>query len=215
MQQERAVRTRQALIHSAAESFEQHGYARARLAGISTHAGVSLGALHFHFENKSAVASAVEMAAATSLRRAAWAAQRPGMNALQRLVQISHALADRLHHDVVARAGLRLSSDPGRSSQVDLRREWQVCVRQLLARAREEDLLAEHVDPTAALATILAATTGFGLLGRKDARWVSPPSLTGFWQLVIPCLAAPALGQAVTVTPNGAAAEPGFLAATA
>ncbi|MGW1223275.1 TetR family transcriptional regulator, partial [Streptomyces californicus] len=45
--QERAARTRQALIRSAAAVFEQHGYAQARLAQISSGAGVSTGALHF------------------------------------------------------------------------------------------------------------------------------------------------------------------------
>ncbi|NEE26311.1 TetR family transcriptional regulator, partial [Streptomyces sp. SID7982] len=57
--QERATRTRQALIRSAAVVFEQHGYAQARLVLISSGAGVSTGALHFHFENKAAVAEAV------------------------------------------------------------------------------------------------------------------------------------------------------------
>ncbi len=55
--QERAERTRRALIKSAAAVFEEYGYAQARLALISTGAGVSTGALHFHFENKAAVAA--------------------------------------------------------------------------------------------------------------------------------------------------------------
>ncbi|MFE6134365.1 TetR family transcriptional regulator, partial [Streptomyces sp. NPDC056437] len=59
-QQERAVRTRRALVHSAAEAFQQHGYVQARLAQISADAGVSPGALHFHFENKAALARAVQ-----------------------------------------------------------------------------------------------------------------------------------------------------------
>ncbi|MET9361581.1 ScbR family autoregulator-binding transcription factor [Streptomyces sp. NPDC006632] len=218
MKQERAVRTRQSLIRSAAESFERHGYVQARLADISTNAGVSLGALHFHFENKAAVAAAVETTAAASLRRAGRLAQRPGMNALQRLTRTSQALADQLHRDVVSRAGLRLSGDTARLSRVDLRQEWQACVRQLLTEARDERLLVEHVDLTAMVATIVAATTGFGLLGRKDPRWVSPASLAGFWRLVMPCLAAPApaqaLGEVVAIGARAGAPEHDFLAAT-
>lgn len=56
--QDRAVRTRLALIRSAAEQFEARGYVRASLAEISAGAGVSSGALHFHFANKAAVAEA-------------------------------------------------------------------------------------------------------------------------------------------------------------
>ncbi|MFB7943191.1 TetR family transcriptional regulator, partial [Streptomyces sp. NPDC056049] len=81
--QERAARTRYALIRSAAELFEQRGYAQARLAEISAGAGVSSGALHFHFENKAAVAQAVENEASRSLRRAARAAQERNAAALQ------------------------------------------------------------------------------------------------------------------------------------
>ncbi|MEU3373133.1 ScbR family autoregulator-binding transcription factor [Streptomyces sp. NPDC006660] len=192
MRQERAVRTRQALMCSAAESFERHGYVRARLAIISKDAGASLGALHFHFENKAALADAVERAAATSLHRAARVAQRPAMNALQRLTGISYALAGQLHRDVVARAGLRLGGEPGRPRHRDLRQEWQECVRQLLTEARAEGLLADEVDLAAAVSTIAATTTGLGLLARKDP-WSAPPdSLAKFWRLVMPSLAAPA-----------------------
>lgn len=70
MKQERAVHTRQSLIRSAAEAFERHGYVRTSLAEISSSAGVSTGALHFHFENKAAIASTVEATAAVLLRRA-------------------------------------------------------------------------------------------------------------------------------------------------
>ncbi|MFD6492381.1 TetR family transcriptional regulator, partial [Streptomyces sp. NPDC060188] len=52
MKQQRAVRTRDALIRSAAETFESRGYVQAKLAEISSRAGVSAGALHFHFPNK-------------------------------------------------------------------------------------------------------------------------------------------------------------------
>ncbi|WP_107059127.1 TetR family transcriptional regulator [Streptomyces sp. NRRL B-1347] len=44
---------------------------KTRLAEISSNAGVSPGALHFHFENKAAVAGTVETTAATTLRRTA------------------------------------------------------------------------------------------------------------------------------------------------
>ncbi|MFF5310100.1 TetR family transcriptional regulator [Streptomyces massasporeus] len=67
-EQDRAVRTRLALIRSAAEQFEARGYFRAGLAEISAGAGVGSGALHFHFANKDAVAEAVEQAAESPAR---------------------------------------------------------------------------------------------------------------------------------------------------
>ncbi len=66
--QERAARTRWLLIQAAAETFVQKGFTRASIAAISRQAGVSNGALHFHYETKDALADAVEQSAA-ALRR--------------------------------------------------------------------------------------------------------------------------------------------------
>ena len=54
VKQERALRTREALIESAAEVFDREGFSVASLTAISSRAGVSNGALHFHFASKAA-----------------------------------------------------------------------------------------------------------------------------------------------------------------
>ncbi|MFE0105074.1 ScbR family autoregulator-binding transcription factor [Streptomyces sp. NPDC059009] len=190
LKQDRAVRTRRSLVHSAAEAFERYGYAQARLTDISSSAGVSPGALHFHFENKAAVAATVEATAAESLRRSAWTAQPPGINPLQRLTNASHALADRLRRDVVARAGFRLSGDASYGPGLNLRKEWEGCVHRLLDEAAGQDLLAEGVDRPDMVATIVAATTGFEVLGRRNKEWLAPEAITSFWRLMLPCLAS-------------------------
>ena len=191
MKQQRAVRTRAALIRSAAETFERSGYVQAKLAEISSSAGVSPGALHFHFENKAAVASTVETAAAVALRGAVRSAQAPDMNALQRLTAASYALAEELRRDVVARAGFRLSCRTQQRTGPDLRQEWHACVRRLLAAAEAEELLADHVRPEDVGISIMAATTGLEVLGDADPRWLSPGALTRFWRFILPCLAKP------------------------
>ncbi|MFD8691645.1 ScbR family autoregulator-binding transcription factor [Streptomyces sp. NPDC059651] len=196
-QQERAVRTRHALICSAAEEFERHGYIQAKLSDISASAGVSPGALHFHFENKAAVAATVEASAGVSLRREAWLAQRPGMNALQRLTNTSHALAERLRRDVVARAGFKLSYEAPHDSGPTLHQEWQVCVRQLLAEASDEALLIDGIEYSAAADGIVAATTGFEMLGRDDPAWFSAATLTAYWRLILRSVARPEILRAL------------------
>ncbi|MFD4907531.1 TetR family transcriptional regulator [Kitasatospora purpeofusca] len=59
MRQERARQTRRALLHAAATEFDLHGYEGTSLARISRTAGVTLGALTFHFPSKAALADAV------------------------------------------------------------------------------------------------------------------------------------------------------------
>ncbi|MFE3720093.1 ScbR family autoregulator-binding transcription factor [Streptomyces cyaneofuscatus] len=202
--QERAARTRHSLIRAAAEVFDRHGYVQAKLADISASAGVSSGALHFHFENKAALASSVEATARVSLHREAWMAQHPGMNALQRLTNTSHALAARLRQDVVARAGFRLSYEAPHHTELNLHQQWHVCVRQLLAEAADEKLLVERAEHAEVADAIVAATTGFELLGREEPAWFSTTALTAFWRLLLPCLARP--DTLLTLEPCGSTA---------
>ncbi|MFB7751932.1 TetR family transcriptional regulator, partial [Streptomyces sp. NPDC056121] len=66
--QERAELTRRRLIEAAAAEFAAHGYAGTSLLGIVKSAGVTMGALTFHFSSKSALADAVQEAGAAATR---------------------------------------------------------------------------------------------------------------------------------------------------
>ncbi|MFG3408008.1 ScbR family autoregulator-binding transcription factor [Streptomyces sp. NPDC048142] len=213
--QERATRTRQALIRSAATVFEQHGYAQARLTLISSGAGVSTGALHFHFENKAAVAEAVVAEASRGLRDMGGAIRRSTDTALQALVDSSHALAEQLREDPVSRAGFRLSSDGERATAPDLRVQWHHRVRELLDEAAAAGTLAEDVSREDAAAATVAATAGFEVLGRHDAAWLAPYMLTGFWKLLLPRLAATETLPLMDPAGTGAAAATRTLALAA
>ncbi|GAA4306131.1 ScbR family autoregulator-binding transcription factor [Streptomyces venetus] len=199
--QDRAVRTRLALIRSAAEHFESRGYVRASLAEISAGAGVSSGALHFHFVNKAAVAEAVEHVAARALRRAASRSRGGDGCALQRLVDVTHHVGRLLRADVVVRAGLRLNAEAATGRVRDLRREWRECVQELLAEAERKGELAAGVPPHRTIAVVLAATTGLEVLSRDDHGWLGRHSLTDLWHLLLPCVAAPHV--AVALDPAG------------
>ncbi|MER5836245.1 ScbR family autoregulator-binding transcription factor [Streptomyces sp. NPDC002130] len=201
--QDRAVRTRLALIRSAAEQFEDRGYVRAGLVQISAGAGVSSGALHFHFANKAAVAEAVEHAAADSLREAAERGRDGDGPALQRLVDLTHHVARVLCADVVVRAGLRLNAEGGAGRARDLRREWRELVHGLLAEAERRGELAVGVTPQRTGAVVLAATTGIEVLAREDQGRLARPSLTDLWQLLLPCVAAPGLVEVLDPAGSG------------
>ncbi|MFI1189839.1 ScbR family autoregulator-binding transcription factor [Streptomyces californicus] len=205
--QERAARTRQALIRSASTVFEQHGYAHARLVQISSDAGVSTGALHFHFDNKAAVAQAVVAEASRGLHELSAAVRLGTDNALQALVDTSHALVERLRNDPVSRAGFRLSCDGDKADVPDLRLEWHHRVRELLDEAAVTGALAEGVSREDTAAATVAVTAGFEVLGRSDSAWLAPRLLTGFWSLLLPRIAAD--GTAALMDPSGTrAAKP-------
>lgn len=188
--QERALRTREALVKSAAEVFDREGFRVASLTTISNRAGVSNGALHFHFVSKAALAEAVEEAAGHRLdhitRRATG-----GPNALQCLVDATHDLARGLREDVVLRAGFGLSSDLSYGGGQDLRLEWRRWVEGTLKRADGEGALTENLPAQDVMLAVVAATVGFEVLGTRDAAWLSYRTLTRFWQLLLPRLAPP------------------------
>ncbi|MFD4139769.1 TetR family transcriptional regulator [Streptomyces sp. NPDC058572] len=70
VRQQRAEKTRCALLAAAAAEFAQHGYTGATLMRISKRAGVILGALTFHFPAKEQLAEAVTEAGASATRAA-------------------------------------------------------------------------------------------------------------------------------------------------
>ncbi|XKK61450.1 TetR family transcriptional regulator [Streptomyces sp. ARC32] len=124
VKQERALRTREALINSAATVFDRDGFSVASLTAISSLAGVSNGALHFHFASKAALADAVEEAAAERLAHIVTVHEEEAANALQLLVNTSHELARMLTADVVLRAGFELSRDQVREGGPGLYQQW-------------------------------------------------------------------------------------------
>ncbi|MFJ4717502.1 ScbR family autoregulator-binding transcription factor [Streptomyces sp. NPDC088785] len=193
VRQERAARTRQALVRAAAEVFVRDGFTGASLAVISARAGVSSGALHFHFASKAAVAHAVEEDAARELHAIAATVFRESAGGLQHLIDVTHAVAERLRAGQVLRAGFGLSGDASHTSHSDVRALWHAWVGQVLSGAAEDRELRTGVTPAAAVAAVVAATVGFEVLGARDLSWLSRATLTQFWLLLLPNLAESAL----------------------
>ncbi|MDN0197921.1 TetR/AcrR family transcriptional regulator [Streptomyces sp. S.PNR 29] len=205
------MRTRRALVRAAAEAFAEEGFVPTTLSTISRKAGVSSGALHFHFASKHDLARAVEAAAAEAVRHITGQAdQRPG-SALQRLVDATHAVLGSLERDVVVRAGFELVTTAARRGGavgvVDLRGQWQRWVCAVLHTARQQGELAGGVSPADAAGAVVAASVGFEVLSVTDPAWVSRHTLSQYWELMLPRLAAP--GRLAGLVPGGSG--PGVL----
>ncbi|MDQ0585885.1 ScbR family autoregulator-binding transcription factor [Streptomyces rishiriensis] len=190
VKQERAARTRHALIQAAATVFAEEGFVTASLSTISRRAGVSNGALHFHFANKHLLAEAVEAGAAEAVRRITEAAQaRQGGSSLQSVVDATHELMGSLAHDSVVRAGFGLAGDLARRREPSPRTQWQHWVEDVLRRAEHGGALAHGVSAADGARVIVAATAGLEVLGGQDASWLSRQTVTGFWEVLLPRLA--------------------------
>ncbi|MER6136983.1 ScbR family autoregulator-binding transcription factor [Streptomyces sp. NPDC001815] len=206
-QQDRALRTRAALIASAAEVFDQHGYPLASLATISSRAGVSNGALHFHFPSKASLADAVGTSAGHRLAKITGrnAGPLPG-GSLQLLIDATHELVQGFGDDAVLRVGFRVARSVQASSPpaAGPRRHWKAWVEETLHQAAGEGTVAPGVPAQAVAGTVVATTLGLGALGGRNGAWRSPGTVTRLWELLLPGLVTGGVrGKLVTTGTTG------------
>ncbi|MEE1769433.1 ScbR family autoregulator-binding transcription factor [Streptomyces sp. JV185] len=188
VKQERAARTRDTLIRSAAEVFDREGFSAASLTSISSRAGVSNGALHFHFASKAALVDVVEEEALTRLLAVTNSALPPGTSHVQLLVDVTHALTDALRGDVVLRVGFALSGKASRQCRLDLRDRWRCWAEETLKQAEFAGELRRGTGVQDVVTAVVAATIGFEVLGVRESAWLSTSTVTRFWRLLLPTL---------------------------
>ncbi|CAM5328147.1 gamma-butyrolactone-binding protein [Streptomyces spiroverticillatus] len=186
--QERAQRTREALLWAAAEEFDAHGYAGAGITRILKRAGVTAGALYFHFGSKQGLADAVVAAQARTI------VPRIGSDGLQRLVDITLVWAWQLQSDPLLRAGVRLAVEQGGQGGQDPSsfHSWKVLMEECLHAADRRGELREGVDPERVATFVVGACTGVQLYGQlRNGRKDLAEQVVHMWQLLLPGVAAP------------------------
>lgn len=135
VKQERAVRTREALVRAAASEFDRAGYDGTSLARVSKSVGVSIGAVTFHFPTKNELADAVQQVG----RSVTWATVQGVLaesgTALGVVVDLTLALARLMEQEPSVRAAIRLSRE--RPDALPWSAIWLPTVRKLLDEAHE------------------------------------------------------------------------------
>jgi AcrR family transcriptional regulator len=136
MAQSRAARTRELLILAAAAEIDRNGYRGATIAGICKAAGVSMGALTFHFANKAELAQAVGELGARTTRglTAGLRVERPPV--LWAVGAVTRGIARLLEDDVVVRSAARLARERPEAGE-RWSSSWSPVVCGLLERADE------------------------------------------------------------------------------
>ncbi|MGO4460744.1 ScbR family autoregulator-binding transcription factor [Streptomyces sp. M-16] len=137
--QERSERTRRRLVFAGAELFHRSGYANATLGEIAGAAGVTKGALYFHFASKDELADAVQRRGCRLLREAVRGLNESGASPLQALIDATHWLARTLHEEPAIPASFRITKECGghQSAQQDFQGAWLATVSDLLRLARD------------------------------------------------------------------------------
>lgn len=146
MTQERARRTRDAVLRAAAERIDRDGYQGTSLVGVCQDAGISLGALTFHFSTKARLAEALEERGTAAMRVTADRARALPVSPLRRARALVLAVARLLQEDPEARAAARLFRERHRAEAL-WSAAWLTSLRTLLEQAADEGQLHPDVKP--------------------------------------------------------------------
>ncbi|MFF0015309.1 ScbR family autoregulator-binding transcription factor [Streptomyces sp. NPDC005374] len=190
VRQERAEVTRSAILDGAARAFDAEGYHGTSLGDILKEAGVTKGALYFHFGSKEELAQAL-IDEQFSVLEAVVGAGKPGV---QSVIDIAHSMARRLVADVRVRAGIRLVIDQSSSTGIvgEPYTRWIELFRDCLVQAQRRGDVKADLDPGRVARLIVGSWTGLQLSsqvlsGRADLS----EETTLMWEMLLPSIVPP------------------------
>jgi AcrR family transcriptional regulator len=187
--QERAIRTRRTILEAAAAVFDERGYTSATIGEILDRAGVTKGALYFHFGSKEELAIGVfEEQLAITLP--------PQDGKLQELVDSGLLLAGRLRSEPLVRASVGLALDQG-AMDLDRTPAFQMWIDQNVQRlgeAKERGELLPHVDVAETSELLVGSFSGVQLLSQlRCQRQDLERRVVVMFEHLMPSIAVPAV----------------------
>lgn len=197
LKQERALRTRAMLVRAAAEVFAESGFAGASVAKIAERAGLTLGAMYFHFKNKEAIAREIVR---SQPDRVSPPLESDG---LQRAVDVTLTWAYQMRDDPLLLAGARLVMDQEHfiTAEENSHQQWSDVLGEDLAEAARRRELKSSVDVRVLSRLLVNACTGAQMhsqmeTGRRDL----PDRIVETWRFLLPAVAVPSAVQRVELT---------------
>ncbi|MEU6807613.1 ScbR family autoregulator-binding transcription factor [Streptomyces sp. NPDC046831] len=163
--QERAVRTRKAILDAAGEVFADRGFAGATIFDVYSRCGVTKGAFYFHFASKVELAQAVLDEQVSG--QIGYLEVPPGERTvkLQDALDVGLLVAHRLTFDRMLQGSIRLAVD--QVHEINRRVPYQAWIdvhTRILAEAQERGELLPGVDVNDAAQMIVGAFSGVQLM---------------------------------------------------
>ncbi|MGP4085313.1 ScbR family autoregulator-binding transcription factor [Streptomyces sp. KR55] len=189
--QERAIRTRRAILEAAGAVFDEHGYTSTTIAMVLERAEVTKGALYFHFPSKESLAQAVldEQVPFGSIP------SQPCK--LQEVIDITFVVGQRLLSNALLRGSVRLAVDQCAPPGVDHTgpfRQWADHLTPLMEQARKQGELLPTVEPRDTVELLVGSFTGIQLMARAlTGRSDLGRRLSVLWSHMLPSIAVPGL----------------------
>ncbi|WP_316528853.1 ScbR family autoregulator-binding transcription factor [Kitasatospora brasiliensis] len=199
VRQERAIRTRRLILEAAASVFDEFGYEGATIGEVVSRAGVTRGAVYFHFASKRDLAQGVvdEQFVQDGVPERACK--------LQEFVDTGMVVAHLMPRDPLLSAGARLSlgqdvfDDLGGGAVPG----WINRFEALLVAAGERGELLPHVVPADVAWLLVAAWTGAQIQSQKlSGRSDLEQRVSGLYQYLMPSIAVPGVLASLRMGPD-------------
>lgn len=160
--QQRAVATRAAIIDAAAGEFDVRGYLGTSMDAVAERAGLTKGALYFHFTSKADLAAAVIARQHEVSRQYGEAAAARASSPLEAMMWMSQGLASQMIHEVVVSAGIRLSTEAATAdvARQDPYTDWMHVTADIMRRAVDAGEVDPAWDPELIGRVVIPAYTG-------------------------------------------------------
>ncbi|MER5217601.1 ScbR family autoregulator-binding transcription factor [Streptomyces sp. NPDC002838] len=190
-QQERAIRTRSAILEAAGAVFDENGYTSTTIAMVLERAEVTKGALYFHFPSKESLAQAVLD------EQVPFGAVPPQPCKLQEIIDMTFVVGQRLLSDPLLRGSVRLTVDQATPPGVDHTgpfRQWAERLTLLMEQAGAQGELLPTVKPRDTVELLVGGFAGIQLMSRAlTDRADLGYRISVLWSHILPSIAVPGL----------------------
>lgn len=169
LKQERAVRTRKQVLDAAAEAFATKGFPAVTVQDVAALAGVTKGAVYFHFANKEALAQAVAEEFYHLIGVIGQEVEEAGLPPLESVTELLVRTAVAFRDDTMIQAGARLQIERsliGAEMPMPYLGYTEALTR-WLCQAQEEGALLSGPSPEATARVLVSA-----FFGAQHISWV-------------------------------------------
>ncbi|MEU6062834.1 ScbR family autoregulator-binding transcription factor [Streptomyces sp. NPDC047097] len=196
-QQARAIQTRRTILQAAGAVFDERGYEAATIAEILARAGVTKGALYFHFTSKEDLARGVLGEALTT------EGVLPQESKLQEWVDVGMVLAHRLPRQPLLSASIRLSVDQrGRDLFGTSWPGWIDFISGQLEVARTRGELLPHIVPKETAELFVGAWTGVEIVSSAVQESDLEQKIASLYDHMLPGIAVPGVLSRLDTAPD-------------
>lgn len=185
--------TRAQIMRAACHEFAAKAYSSVSLDDILAAAGVTKGAMYFHFRSKHALAEAIMDDRSAMTRTAIAGIMARKLSGLETIIDIVYLVAAQDYTTEVGRAGLNLMDSVGRIEGVQAQRldEWIKGMSRAVARAVDEGDVLEGSNPEEVARLITAVYTGTRLITELNNAEQFLHNMEKNWTFILPGFTAP------------------------